>query len=627
MKKSVFIIIILIVPIFTFSQNSQKAALKPTQKVLTDKEQTLQIQKLQIISIIEKTAEETSFWENKKTAVEVLTEAADLLWKENPDQSAKWLTRAWKTIGQVNESEKDEAQKQFFNRSDRSALQTAVLSVAQKHDPVLAEKFLKEVSDIEEKKDRGAFDDKTAKSEQLLRLAQEAVQTNPELAFSLAQRSLTDGISYGLQNVLTSLRQKNVNLANRLFDAALARFTNSAADTSEAQVLAGYLFKSGFTVGTNSNGGMILVVNPEQKNLPPVAQSELLRAKNFLGAAFQKFFSRPIIIDSPEDRAAAENILVLGTLIIPHYNRYAPELSQPALTFLGELQSRISPNKQNRTDENPSKLADLPKDATEEEIYEALIAHLVSKAEKNADPVAKKIAYVKAANATKPEDFERGLKIAGDINDDNLRDDTVSFLLYRAALYFVEKKDLTQAEEISSRIKEVLRRSVTKIALAQALLERQKNKSIEQFQRDLEKRRAFDLLDEVQKDLRKEDVSQNVVKILFGATTVMGKFDTTQALGFLESASQAINGIENFNLKNDAAPRLGIEISRTSSATVQNPKVGFGFQSAVEPFIEKDLDKLFPIIGKFNDKEVRGIGYLELAKLFFQKNGGALKYK
>lgn len=627
MKKFAIATIILIAPTFTFSQNPERAVSKSTQEVLTEKDQTFQLRKLQIVSMVEKTAEETSFWEDKKTAVEVLTEAADLLWKENPNQSAKWILRAWKTIGQVTESQKDEAQKQFFNRSDRSSLQTGVLRVAQKHDPILAAKLLKEVSEIEEKKDRGAFDDKTARSEHLLRLAQQSIETNPQLAFDLAQRSLNDGISYGLQNVLTGLRQKNVNLANRLFDSALTRFTNSSADTSEAQILAGYLFKSGFTFGTNSSGSMILVVNPEQQNQPAVAQSEPLGAKNFLGASFQKFFSRPAVIESAEDRKAAENILVLGTQIIPQYSRYAPELSQPALMFLGELQNQISPNRQNQTRESESKLANLPKDATQEEVYEALIADLVSKAEKTDNPIAKKIAYVRAANSTKPEDFERGLKIAENIDDDNLREDAISFLLYRASLYFVEKNDLSQADEIASRIKEVLRGSVAKIAIAQALLERQKDKKIEEFQRDMEKRRAFDLLGEVEKELKKEDVSQNSVKILLGATAVIGKFDKTQALSFFETASQAINSVENFNLKSDAAPRLGIEISKTSSATVRTPKFGFGFRSAVEPFVETEFEKLLPIISRFNDKEARGIGYLELAKLFFQKNNETFKYK
>jgi hypothetical protein len=75
-----------------------------------------------------------------------------------------------------------------------------------------------------------------------LRLAQQAIDVNPDQAFSLAQGSLADGISQGLQNILTTLRKKDIDLANRLFDLALARFSSGAPDPSEAEVLAGYLF-------------------------------------------------------------------------------------------------------------------------------------------------------------------------------------------------------------------------------------------------------------------------------------------------------------------------------------------------------------------------------------------------
>lgn len=618
MKKLLFLVI-LVFPLLVFSQ---KPVPKITPKVLTEKEQKIQIQKAQVILMVEKTADEAVFYEDKNTAIEVMSEAADLLWNENPAQSAKWLTKAWKTIDEVTESPKDEKMREFFNSSDKSRLQTVVLGVAQKRDTKLAEKFLKEIAAQEPDKteNKGAFDEKTARSEQLLRLAQQAVETNPNLAFSLAERSLVDGISYSLQNVLTSLRQKDVNMANRLFDEALTRFTNTASDTSEAQVLTGYLFRSGVTVGTNSGGGMILVVNPAQQNLPAVAQIEPLRTKNFLSAAYQKFFTRPILPDTPESKSLAGNILLLGRSLIGHYNQYAPELAQPTATFLAQLQNQISPNNQNQSPEKESKSSDLPKDTTAEERYDALIEDLVEKAENETDPVAKKLAFINAALSTKPEDYVRAIKIAKEIDDDNLQEDAVSFLQYRAALYFISKNETTRAEELAPQIKEVLRRSVVKIAVAQSLLERQKDKKVEQFQLDLEKQRAFNLLNDVERDLRKEDSSQNIIRILLGATSVMAKFDKTQSLGLFEQAVQAVNKIENYNPKNDSAPRLGIDISKTSGITVENPKIGFGFRSAIEPLIESDFDQIVSIVDRLSRKEVRGVSRLEVAKLFFQKN-------
>lgn len=612
MKK--LALIFLILPLIV---HGQKTVSKPTPKVLSENEQKLQAQKFQAISMITKTAEEATFWEDKKKAVEALADAADLLWEENANQSAKWLTKAWNMIDQVSESPKDEKMRGFFNRSDKSDLQATVLKVAQKRDAQLAEKFLNQLSEKEpdEKKDKGAFDDKSARSEQLLQLAQQAVETNPNMAFSLAERSLADGISFSLQNVLTELRKKDANLANRLFDAALARLTA----TEEAQILGGYLFKPGFTFANNSSGGMILVVNPAQQNLPAVANSEPNRAKNFLNTVYQTFFARPVLIDTPDGKRKAENILLLANFVFAQYNTYAPELAQPAQTFLTQLQSQLYPNKQNQSSENKSRISDLPKDATKEEIYEALIADLEEKADNETDPIAKKLAYIRAANSTKPEDYKRGISIAEKIEDKNLQQDVVSFLLYRAALHFVEKKEVETAEELTPRIKETLRRSVAKIAVAQALLQ-PKTKKMEQTQIDLEKQRAFALLDDVRRDLRNEDTSFNLIKTMLGATTVLARFDKTQAVNSFEQTVQMINKLERFNLKDASAPKLGIDLSSTSGATVSTPQIGFGFSNAIEPLIETDFEQLASIVERFAAKETRGAGRLETARLFFQKN-------
>lgn len=503
-------------------------------------------------------------------------------------------------------------------------MQAAVLKVAQKHDENLAEKFIKRLTDngSDEKKDKGAFDDKSARSEQLLRLAQQAIETDLNLAFNLAVRSLADGISFSLQNFLTSLRQKDANLANRLFDMALARFDSSvSSDTSEAQILAGYLFKSGSTFGTNSSGGMILSVNPTQQNLPPVALSEPNRAKIFLRSVYQAFFVRPLVFDTTESKKKAGDIFVLGNSVTGYYDKFAPEWAQPTKTFLAQLLNQLYPNTgRNQSSDSNDKLSNLPKNATKEEVYDALISDLEEKADKENDPIAKKIVYIKAAISTKPEDYKRGRRIAEKIEDENLRDDAVSFLLYRAALHFVEKKEIETVEELAPQIKEVLRRSVVKITVARMLLLPKTDKKVEQFQLDLEKQRAFDLLYDVQRDLAKEESSANSVKILLGTATISSTFDKTQGINSLEEAVQKINKLDKFDLKDASTPKLGIDLFSVSSATVARLKIGFGFGNAAEPLIEADFEQLASIVERLAKKETRGFGRVEVAKLFFQKN-------
>ncbi len=615
MKKLSFLAIILISVISVFAQ---KPAPKSTTKVLTEKEQKLLSQKFQAVSMVTKTAEEATFWEDKKAAVEALADAADLLWDENANQSAKWLTKAWNLIDEVPETPKDPKMSEFFTRSDKSALQATVLKVAYKRDTPLAEKFIKQLTDKEpnEKKDKGAFDDKSARSEQLLGLAMQAVETNPNLAFSLAQRSLEDGISFTFQPVLTSLRQKDVNLANRLFDLAVVRLSTP----DEAQTLAGYLFRSGFNFAINSSGGMILAVNPNQQDLPPVAQAEPNRARNFLSAVYQTMFTRQFSPDTPENKRKAENLLLLAGQILDKYNIYAPELLPPTKAFLLQLQNQLYPDRPNQSAKSDSRSSNLPKDATKEQRYDAMIADLEDRADKETDPIAKKLAYIRAALNTNPEDYKRGVGIAKKIDDENLQEDVVSFVLYRAALKFVEKKGIETAEELAPQIKETLRRSVVKIAVAQALLEPKKDKKIEQAQLELEKQRAFALLNDVQRDLQNEDVSLNLIKTLFGTTAVLAKFDKTQALGSLEQTVQMLNKSDKFNLKENSAPKLGIDISKTSSATVDTPRIGFGFSNAVENLIETDFEQVASIVERLAAKEIRGVGRIETARLFFQNN-------
>src|SRR2546421_2936678 len=382
------------------------------------RQQLRQNLRLQAVSIMKQITAEAAAWENKDAAVRLMAEAADLLWDETPGQGRRWLTSAWKLIDQVSESPLDDNLKDFITRSNQSKLRTVVLAVARKHDLELADKLLKELSEKapSEKKPRGAFDDRSERSQQLLELAQQALETNPELAFSLAEQSLADGLSFNLQNLLTNLRRKNVDLANRLFDLALARFTTGPSDPSEGEVLAGYLFKPGFSFSTNSNGRTILAINPAQQNLPAVAASEPQRAKNFLIGVCQTVLSRPVLSDSADDQQRIQRTLVLGNRIIGLYRTYTPELEPAVRGFLAQLQGQAVSdgdggpfsgrgNSRASSDTGSKKM-------TKEELYDSNLKEMEDRADNEKDPISRKLAYMNAALAARPDDYKRASRIA-----------------------------------------------------------------------------------------------------------------------------------------------------------------------------------------------------------------------
>lgn len=585
-----------------------------------DKQLRIQRQRAQAVAMIEQTAADAPLWDDKKSAVEVLAVAADLLWKESPARSARWLTRAWELIEQVPEGEQNDGMKEFVRTSQKSPLHSLVLRVAHSHDPKLAEKFIEQLtqSQPEEKKDRGAFDDRSARSEQFLRLAQQAVNSDPQLAFVLAQRSLVDGISFTLQNLLTSLRKKDVTLANRLFDLALVRFTSRVPDPSEAEVLAGYLFQPGLTFSSNAAGQVIMSMNPMQRNDPPVAQSEPQRAREFLVAAYQSFLTRPHPIETPATRSRAQQIWVFGNRNVRRYETLAPEFFVPAKAYLTQLEQQLFPSGRGDPFGSGASESRGSAPANEREAYEARLLSLENRAEKTADPIAKRLAYVEAVLATDAQDYPRAKQIAEKIADEAVRAQTIAFAFYRAALSFAGKKDLDKATELIGQIDDAQRRSIVRIAIAYNLLNSRETQTTSD-EAKVSGQRAFDLLNDVEKDLRKEDPSANTARILLGRAALLSKVDKQQTLFALQQALQVINKLDRVDLKDPTAPRLGISISSRSESLADAPRVGFSFRSAIEAIVQDEFDDVAELASSFKLKEVRGLGRLEVARLFLEK--------
>ncbi|MFY9621096.1 MAG: hypothetical protein WAQ99_14880 [Pyrinomonadaceae bacterium] len=596
----------------------------PQQAPTTEKELKRQRERAQAVSMVEQTAAEAPLWDDKKSAVLALADAAGLLWKQTPNAASKWLTKAWELIDSVPEEPLNPDLKEFSNRSNKADLQSTVLRVAHTHDPALADTFVKSLEDNEltEKKDRGAFDDRTARSEQFLRLAQQAVDTNPDLAFALAQRSLEDGLSFSLQNVLTSLRGKNVELANRLFDLALARFGAGTPDPSEAEVLAGYLFQPGMTFSTNSSGQVIMSMNPMQRNEAVAAQSEPQRARTFLVAAYQAFLTRAVVVETPEAKARAQKIWVFGMRNLGRYQTYATEFAGPARGFLERLQTQIYPegrgdpfssNRQSGSGSNPT-----TKPRTEKEILEDRITALEARADKETDPAAKKLAYINAALSVDATDYERGKRVAEKIADDELRAEVVSYVYYRAALTLITKKEIDKALELATKLGNVQRRSMVKLAVAQSLLAGAVDEKPATDDLTVDQQRAIDLLSDVERDIKKEAPSANAAKILLGRATLLGKLDKAQALLSLNDAVSVINKLETFDMNDPSAPRLGLRLSARSEALLDSPRTGFSFRRALEPLIATEFENLAEVAGRFSRKETRGTGRLAVAKLYLQ---------
>ena len=595
-------ILLLILGIISFPLVAQQRSTSTNEKDIKR-----QRQQARAIALIEQVGSEAELWDDKRSAVEALANAADLLWDRNPSRSSKWLRKAWDLVDQVTESEQNPAIKEFVRQSDKAQLKAIVLRVAHSHDPNLADKLVQQIAEEqpEQKKERGAFDDRTSRSEQLLWLARQALETNPQLAFNLAQRSLTDGISFTLQNLMTGLRKKDVGLANQLFDLALARFSSGTPDPSEAEVLAGYMFLPGINYSSNAAGVVMMSMDSAFRGEPPASKSEPERARRFLLTAYQTFFTRPLPLETQEDRQRAQKIWVFGNRNLGRYDSVAPEFSVPLKSYLTQLESKLFPEGRGDPFGTNRKASGEPA-KSDKERYESRIAALEERAEKTVDPAARNLAWVEVALAVDVEDYPRAKSYAEKISDDTLKADAISFVLFRSALAQVRKKDFDKATELAPQIANLPRRAVVKIAIAQGLS-------------DDQQQARFELLTDVERELRQEEPSANVAKILLGRVALVATLDRNQGLVALEQSLQAMNKLDHFDLKNTAAPRLGIKGSWRSENLADIPRVGFSFRSAVEPLIATEFDNLVNLTDTLKVREFRGLAQLEIARLFLEK--------
>jgi hypothetical protein len=134
-----------------------------------------------IIDVLNSTADDARKWDDKAVAARTEAQIADLIWDANPDAAQSHLKAAWSAATKVEEPTRERSP--VVNPSARNSVRRDVLLVAKKRAPELAATWLDEI--VEESKsaakiDRGAFDDRSARSPVLLQMADQIVGENPK---------------------------------------------------------------------------------------------------------------------------------------------------------------------------------------------------------------------------------------------------------------------------------------------------------------------------------------------------------------------------------------------------------------------------------------------------------------
>jgi hypothetical protein len=575
-------------------------------------ESSLRAQAQQLIG---SAAAEAPKWDDERAAVRVLSKAADLLWDEDPLRARSWLTHAWELSRKVRDKG-DPRSAVRVRGTARSRARSEILSVAQKHDAAFARQLVdtlnEETEETEFKSQRGLFDDRSARSEQLLGLAAANVESNPAVAESLAERSLADGISFRLQEVLLKLRARDPKLADRLFDAALGALTTSFSQPSEGQVIASYLFTPGRVLAVDEHSRLQVSVNP----LAPVlattpAQADPARARRFLTVMQQRLLAMPPPSTAANPSAYAQDFLTLVKSLSGAYSRHAPDLWVPLQQRMVQFAPDAAVVRRPTAAEPEATRASAAAGLNEAERHLRYLDDLEEAAGNETDPVARKLAYLKAALSTDINELERGRRLASKIEEKELREQAISFLSYRAALDALDKKRTEEALNLAGDAGPIQRATIL-ISAAQAIAaERPRGET--EWQTGSRNLRVLELLTEADKVLKREDdASGDALRVRLGLVAALAQADPIRAYSSMGEVVNLVNGMKSFDFMENTMPRVSGLGEPTAELLLPQIGGGYGITDAFKALARADLLGSVQLANRLTAPAGRGMILLEI---------------
>ena len=559
-----------------------------------------------ILSVLSATADDARNWADAEAAAKVLAQIAEVMWDADAEMARGYLQRAWDTTGKVEEPKRERSL--FRNESSRTGARREVIVVARKRAPDLSKKWLDQMAQEAEKanQERGVFDDRTPRSTLLLQMALQIAHENPDAAAAFAMESLQDGISFGFQQVLIKIQEKNVELSQKVFNAGLSRLkTFGMLDPNELLILHAFLYTPGRVIapGAGGNSGQILLaVGRSSTQITAAAQLNPALALEFLRLAGSLLISAPLPVTTPDPAYNARGQLsAINTLMGPMSERL-PEMALALQSRRQQISTEVQPA--NVQSAPPNTPASLPGETSAS--YTGRRVDLLEKAAENETSVlARDIGYAKAALATTVESYQRGWDLAGKIDGAGLRDNLRNWLTYRASLNFISQNSLDRAYELATKNNDPAQRAASLVVGAQGLI----------TAKDLT--RASQWLAEARSLIRKAEADEYSVHVTLGIVSAFGKFDRVSAFEVFSEAARLIEKAKPGPSDDDRVPLIkrfsGFETSDFTYGTE-----GFSLRSAIGAFGPEQFEDVLGIVNRITGPELHGMAILELSRKYLK---------
>jgi hypothetical protein len=559
-----------------------------------------------ILAVLSATADNAKNWTDATAASKVQAQISDVIWDADAEIARGYLIRAWETAGKVEIPKRERSP--FRNQSPRTDARGEVILVARRRAPDLSNKWLQQMAQESEQtqSDRGAFDDRTPRSTLLLQMALQIVNENPETAAGLAIDSLQDGISFGFQQVLIGIQEKNVELSQRVFRAALSRLrTAGMLDPNELLILYAYLYTPGRIVAANTDGNTRqIAVGRNQPQIAAAAQLNPALALDFLQLAANLLISAPVPATTANPSLAARSQLSAISALMGPISERLPELAVALRTRAQQISTEAQLNTGPQSPP-PNTPAAVPGE-TSASFAERRVDLLEEAARNENYTIGRDIAYAKAALATTVQNYARGWDLAGKIDDGSLGDNLKNWLTYRATLYFVSQNNLDKAYELAAKNNDPIQRAASLVVGAQQLIKTK------------DTTRASQWLVEARSLVRKVDPDETSVHVALGIVSAFAKLDRVTAFDVLSEAVRQMGKTTLSPADEDRAPLLKRFSGFDSSADFTYGTDGFSLRAAISAFGPEQFEDVLGVVNRITPAELHGLAIIELSRKYLK---------
>lgn len=552
-------------------------------------------QNARIGSLLEQLAEQARASENLGFAVRSQSQAARLLWAQDPDRARAIFRQAFQSVApgasskSRDNAENAEAPKAPAGRGPSPAetlrLRTELLNQIAIHDPQLAEELARSLADsIQGSKNScadsaapdcsngGGFSrapigmagtktrEDAERCELMMGAALQVVDRDPQQAMAFAQMSVALGISSNLARLLSLMRTVDAERADLLFSNAVARIERSSqVDLADVHTLGSYV---------------VSVVNSGSKQ--PLSKPLVLRFLNF---AFDQIAMRepgPAKGARRDDSAA---FYFVGRQLTDLFARYLPyRLDQlqryvSDQTDAGSYDEAIDPGAM-----KVSAPGDIARDAIQE-----------------ADPIERDSLYARAALAWLAQaEVKEAQAAALKISDAATRDRVLALIVRRHSY----EKRMEDAVALARRITDDAARVELFVMLADSA------------RASKDDARAIELLNEAAACSLKARPTLDRARSLVTIASSFSAFDTVRSFEVLQSAVKVINDLSKQKEDSKDEPTATGTRANAAEAFTTEELYAASFESTLAALAKADFDGALALARQLPGEEASVIAQL-----------------